>query len=230
MTDGPSIGNETPIPTHRELVALARDLTHDLAPGPGLDPVTGSMIDLAVHVSVTGLDARGTREAMDVAFEIGATVDQIQETLVLVSTLGVHSLFLGMTTLLESGTARGALPVSGDRSADPRAVIDVPPFSGRQWRAIDAQAPGTIAGLRHLPEEIRAGVAAYCALPWRGSALSTGAKELVSLALDAVPSHCYLPGFRVHLQSARDLGVQRNAILEAVVMAGRAPQQGGGIR
>jgi DNA-binding FadR family transcriptional regulator len=43
------------------------------------------------------------------------------------------------------------------------------------------------------------------------------------LAVDATPTHRYLPGVRLHIERAVELGVGRASIREALAIAARAP-------
>ncbi|MNG36489.1 hypothetical protein D3C84_1235290 [compost metagenome] len=63
----------------------------------------------------------------------------------------------------------------------------------------------------------------YCAVPWKTAALRAYLKELISLAVDAAPSHRFMPGLRLHLANAVQLGVGRKAILQALAIASDAP-------
>ncbi len=47
------------------------------------------------------------------------------------------------------------------------------------------------------------------------------------MACDACPTHCFGPGFRVHLTNAIALGVSRQAILEVLDIAAAAPLHDG---
>jgi alkylhydroperoxidase/carboxymuconolactone decarboxylase family protein YurZ len=74
-----------------DLHAEALALLDGVPEGPELDMRTSALIELAVRAAVTALDVDGIRTATGLALDAGATADQIHETLVLVSGLGVHS-------------------------------------------------------------------------------------------------------------------------------------------
>ncbi|MCY1311013.1 hypothetical protein D9M70_612650 [compost metagenome] len=88
---------------------------------------------------------------------------------------------------------------------------------------MEQQVPGFLdALLRQSPEAFEA-FFKYCAVPWKTAALRAYLKELISLAVDAAPSHRFMPGLRLHLANAVQLGVGRKAILQALAIAADAP-------
>ena len=95
------------------------------------------------------------------------------------------------------------------------------------WDRMEREVPGFLdALLRFSPEAFEA-FFNYCALPWKSRALRALTKELISIAVDASPTHRYLPGFRLHLGNAIALGAGRKAILQALDIAAAAPPHRG---
>jgi alkylhydroperoxidase/carboxymuconolactone decarboxylase family protein YurZ len=60
-------------------------------------------------------------------------------------------------------------------------------------------------------------------LPWKTGALRARTKELISLAVDSTPARRYLPGMRLHIAHAIDLGAGKTTILQALDIAAQAP-------
>lgn len=79
--------------------AKLRDETERLAggapDGERQDTITVALIELAVHATVTSLDASGMNRCVRRALEVGAGPAQVHETVVVVSGLGVHTLMEG---------------------------------------------------------------------------------------------------------------------------------------
>jgi alkylhydroperoxidase/carboxymuconolactone decarboxylase family protein YurZ len=216
---------------NRRLVRLAdvqetaEKLLAPVPEGEPLDPLTGALVRLAVNASVCTLDPTGTDEAIAGALDAGATAEQVHETLVLVSALGVHTLMEGSRRLSAVLRERGvpAQPETADRTALRARFQGDDPY----WAAFEAEVPGFLdALLEHSPEAYEA-FFAYCAVPWTTRAVRAPAKELISLACDASPTHRYLPGLRLHLANAVHLGVGAAAVREVLRIAAAAPSHPG---
>src|SRR5258708_39527938 len=88
-----------------EIDSEARALLADVADGRELDPLAIALIELGVRVSVTSLRPEAIRESIARAKAAGATSDQIQEIIGLVSALGVHSLMASAAAVLSAADA-----------------------------------------------------------------------------------------------------------------------------
>ena len=75
----------------------------------------------------------------------------------------------------------------------------------------------------HLSPDMFVAFFNYCAIPWETGHVAAHIKELAAMACDITPSHCFGPGFRVHLSNVIKLGVGRQAIMEALDIAALAP-------
>lgn len=195
--------------------------------GSPLDESTTGLAHLAVRSSVTVMDVEGARDCADRALDAGATPAQVQEVLTLVSGLGVH-------TLMENTRRLAGLLL--DR-ADP--VMDAPRDARRNelwarhvgddpyWDAFEAEVPGFLDALLRLAPEAFEGFFAYCALPYRTGALPAVTRELLSVCVDATPTHRYLPGMRLHVRTALKLGAGAAAVRGVLDIAESAPPHRG---
>jgi alkylhydroperoxidase/carboxymuconolactone decarboxylase family protein YurZ len=193
--------------------------------GEPMDERCAAFVRLAVHASVCTLDPTGTDAAIARALDAGATPEQVHETLVLVSALGVHTLMEGSRRLSAALRARGvpAPPVDDDRAALRARLPGDDPY----WADFEREIPGFLdALLEHSPEAYEA-FFAYCAVPWAGGTVRGRTKELVAMACDATPTHRYLPGMRLHLANAVRLGAGATAIRDALQIAATAPSHPG---
>lgn len=197
----------------------ALTLLADVACGDSLDAMTVALIGLAIHASVANLDTEAIERYSTRALDVGATGAQLHEVLVLVSGLGVHTLMEG---------SRRVARLLGER-ADPALAA---PLDERRtglwerhigasgyWDGMEREVPGFLDALLRLSPEAFQAFFEYCAVPWKSSALATLTKELISIAVDATPSHIYLPGMRLHIANAVRLGAGSAAILEALAIA-----------
>jgi alkylhydroperoxidase/carboxymuconolactone decarboxylase family protein YurZ len=203
----------------------ALSLLDGVPEGPELDVRTSALIELAVRGAVTALDVDGIRAATGLALDAGATADQIHETLVLVSGLGVHTLMEGSRQVAEVLAQRGrALPRPDQARIELRELHQgTDPY----WDGMEREVPGFLDALLRLSPEAYEAFFAYCAVPWRTRALPGRSKELISMATDATPTHRYLPGMRLHLTNAVRLGLGRAAVLAALQIAAAAPAHPG---
>ena len=194
--------------------------------GDPLDAASAALIGLGVSASLPALDSAATREQARRALAAGATAEQASETLMLVAGLGVHSLMEGARDLQAVLEERGEAE-SGPLDERRRVLWEEHVGSDPYWEHFEAQVPGFLEVLlRQSPESFEA-FFAICAVPWQMGKLSARTKELIALATDSMPAHCYLPGVRIHVAGALKTGAGRQAIEEAIEIGAAAPEPGG---
>jgi alkylhydroperoxidase/carboxymuconolactone decarboxylase family protein YurZ len=195
-------------------------------PGEPLDPATTALIGLGVAASLPALDSEATRRHSRAALAAGVTAEQISEVLMLVAGLGVHSLMQGVRDLQSVLEERGD---ADDGPLDPRrqALWDKHVGADPYWEGFERQVPGFLDALvRQSPESFEA-FFAVCAVPWRMGKLPALTKELIALACDAMPTHRYLPGLRIHVAGALATGGGRRSVEEAIDIGAAAPEHKG---
>lgn len=203
----------------RSEALLALEATDE---GAVLDGMTRELLAFAVRVSVTTLDTAGAKAHAQRAMAAGATTAQLHEVVLLVSGLGVHSLFEG-TRLVQELAA--AAPV--ERDTQRQALWDLWVGQDRYWQGFERAVPGFLDALLQASPAGFDAFFRYCAVPWTEPQLSPLAKELIAMAADATPTHRFLPGMRLHLRNALRLGAGRTAVLEALEIAAQAPAHPG---
>lgn len=206
---------------HHEVESLLLDVPA----GEPLAPVVRALAHFAVRSSVTTLDLAGARTWAATALDAGATVDQLQEVLTLVSGLGVHTLMEGSRDLADLLADRGEQPPPADEHQTElrERLLGGAPY----WDDFERYVPGFLDSLLRLSPEAFEGFITYGAIPSRTRYLRPVVKEIISIAVDALPNHRYLPGLRLHLANALRLGAGRSEILEAVGIASAAPEPPG---
>ncbi len=202
-------------------------LTAGIANGEPLDLLGAALVTLAVSASVTALDRPAVASAIAQCFDAGATVGQVQEILALASGLGVHTLMVTATAVLEAAHKRGLIDAEAPLDAERQVLWDRHVGTDPFWNGFSAELPGFLEAMLRLSPDIFIGFFEYCAIPWRSGTVRARIKELAALACDAAPSHRFRPGFRVHLKNAIALGVGRHAILQALDIAAAAPEHRG---
>lgn len=203
-----------------QLVSKAED-------GPPLDEQTQVLIGLAVRSSAASLDVKGMEQYISKGLDLGLTPGQLHEVMVLVSGLGVHTLMEGSRRLSRISQARGV--VESGQSMDERSQKLWEKYVGddKYWDRMEREVPGFLRELlRNSPEAFEA-FFRFCAVPWRGRALTPLTKELISIAVDSASTHRYMPGLRLHVANALTLGAGRVAILQTAKLAALAPEHPG---
>lgn len=213
--------------TLEEIHGCVLGLLDTVDEGKALTEQDAALIGLAVRASPSALDMDGAEEYARLALDAGATPAQIHETLVLVSGLGVHTLMLGssrIAALLRERAEPGiSAPLDERRRRLWEKYVGDDPF----WDSMEREVPGFLdALLRQCPDAFEA-FFQYCAVPWQTAALRALSKELISLAVDATPSHRFMPGLRLHLGNAIKLGAGRRAIIQTLAIAAAAPEHTG---
>lgn len=212
--------------TTEDLRRLAEDRLRAIAPGEPMDSLERSLVVLGVSVSVTSLDRTAIERSIGSAFDQGASADQIQEVVSLVSGLGVHSLMASSAAIADAARAHGrALPT--DLVPHQRELWERHVGNDQYWAKFNNSVPGFLDALIRLSPDQFEAFFTYCAVPWKARAVRARTKELVALACDATPVHRFLPGFLLHLDNALAVGVGRLAILETLELAEHAPPHRG---
>lgn len=199
---------------------LIRAATSD--DGPSLTDLDRSLLRAGLASSVPSLNRAAVRQTVAEAFAAGATPQQLQEVVSVVSGLGVHSLMISAVVIVEEAHRAGydlATPLDPDeqRLWDKRVGHD--PF----WHAMEAELPGFLRAMLRLSSDQFEAFFEYCAVPWKSGTVKARTKELLALASDAMPAHRFMPGFRLHLANAVKLGAGRIALLESLELARQAP-------
>jgi alkylhydroperoxidase/carboxymuconolactone decarboxylase family protein YurZ len=206
----------------KELHDLAEAMLHDSPEGEPLDALAKSLIALGLATSVTSLDQRAIDGAIESAQAAGATPAQLQETLSLVSGLGVHSLMASAARIAKACGLESAPLLPHQQALWARHVGDDP-----YWAAFEGECPGFLGAMLRLSADQFSAFFDYCAVPWQSRQVPAKIKELIALACDATPAHRFGPGFRLHLANAIKLGTGRRAVAETLALAAEAPEHKG---
>ncbi len=199
----------------------------DVEEGDGLSAADAALIRLGLAASPTCLDAGAIEKAARDALAAGVPGRALHEVIVLVSGLGVHTLMIASGRIAATRAAAGdeTLPAARDENAElawRRRVGEA-----RYWNEFDAKVPDFLDPLLRQSRPAFEGFFDYCALPWQDRSLGAIQMELVSIAVDACPTHRFGPGFRLHLDNAIRLGAGRLAILACLDIAAAAPDHPG---
>lgn len=209
--------------TMAELLEEARAQTREASSGRPLSGLEASLIKLGVAVSVTSLNPSGIDEAIGQAFREGATPQQVQEVISLISGLGVHSLMATSVKVVDQARVAG-FDIDADLDAEQQELWDRHVGDDPFWTGFGEQLPGFLRAMLLLSKDQFTAFFDYCAVPWKSGTIRAQLKELIAMASDATPTHRFLPGFRLHLANALKLGATREQIEGALAVAASAPE------
>lgn len=229
MSDQPFSATEPDLPwkserllTIDEIHQQVEILLMDVHEGEQLSARDCALINLAVHVSPATLDIPASNHYAGMALAEGATAEQIHEVLLLVSGLGVHTLLVGSpcigSLLRQEDDPQMTAPLDNERLDLLAKYVGDDPY----WDAMESELPGFIDSLLRLSPIGFKAFFDYCAVPWKSGALRAVTKELISLAVDATPSHRFLPGLRLHVRNAVKLGASRTVVLQTLRIAAQS--------
>ena len=211
-----------------EVATVVMGIMDGAEEGQELDAVTESLIALAVRACGTTLDLAGTKEHLEIAFDAGATPEQVQETLVLIAGIGIHGLIatsgIIADTLRRRGYATMIEPLDQEQSARFHEFGGDDPREAR----IAGVAPEFLPNLVRLsPESTVKAVMNFRAAPWFGETLTPLQREFIGISVDSMPSHRFLPTLRLHVARARELGAGRAQVRGVLRIAAAAPPHRG---
>jgi alkylhydroperoxidase/carboxymuconolactone decarboxylase family protein YurZ len=194
-------------------------LTPDDSKDSGLDHLTEEFIRLAVSASVTNLNLDQSEHSISNCLELGASGEQIQEILTLISGLGVHTLMETALMLVRQLRKKGDEFI--DAPLDPYRLGLWEKYVGTNayWLKFEEEVPGFLNSILRLSPDTFEAFFIYCSIPWRSNYLPALTKELVSLAVDTSTTHRYWPGFKLHLNNAIKLGANRHMLLTTIQIA-----------
>lgn len=195
--------------------------------GRPLSALDRTLVELAIAASPVCLHPTALERAVHAAIDHDATPGQIQEVITVVSGLGVHSLMVASPLAYRILSERQVLAANNPLDSVQRGLwqhhVGGDPF----WERMEQLLPGFLKSLLHLCGDSFRAFFDYCAVPWKTAHLRAYQKELISLAVDATPGHRFLPGFKLHLENALQLGVGQAAIEEVLTLARNAPEHTG---
>jgi alkylhydroperoxidase/carboxymuconolactone decarboxylase family protein YurZ len=198
--------------TQQEVDAVAARLLADTLDGDELDERTAELVGLALSATVVVLDQDEILTRTARALDLGWTSEQLQEIFTVVSGMGVHTFF-------EATRALDQLAPPPEPTPESEALWQQYVGDDPYWDVLEEEIPGFLKALnRRSPEAFQA-FFEYSAVPWRTRHLRAITKELVSVAVDAQPSHRYLPGMRLHLRNALKVGAGRLQLLGVLRIA-----------
>jgi alkylhydroperoxidase/carboxymuconolactone decarboxylase family protein YurZ len=190
---------------YREFSMVARRKQH-------LDPVTQSLVNIAISANATHLYAPGIRTHVRAALDAGAEMAEIMEVLELCATLGIHAMNIGVPILVDVMRELGLRDEPAPLDAHQERLKEEFVRSRGYWHAFWDE-------MLELDPEVFAAYTAFSSVPWRTGVLSPKVKELIYITFDTAATHLYEKGLRLHIVNALGYGATPQEILEVMELA-----------
>lgn len=179
--------------------------------GGRLEPKVRELVHVAIDAAATHLDEEGVRLHIRRAIEHGATGEEVLEVLQLTSTLGVHAANVGVPLMFEVLEERGERP---ETVLDERGERLKAEFVAKRgyWHAF-------WDGILVLDPDFFEAYLRFSGYPWEHGVLPPKVKELIYCAFDAASTHLFVPGLKLHVRNALELGATPHEIMAVIEIA-----------
>jgi alkylhydroperoxidase/carboxymuconolactone decarboxylase family protein YurZ len=185
---------------------------HAFRNGP-LEPKVKALVLLTVDSAPSHLNRDGAELDVRLALSLGATREEILETLQLTSTMGIHAASTGVPILLEELEAAGlGVDRSAALSARQEEIKQVFTDKRGYWNDF-------WDGFLRLDHEFFAAYTEMSGHSWEHGVLEPKVKEFMYIAFDASATHMFVPGLRQHIANALRYGASGAEIMEVFELA-----------
>lgn len=180
--------------------------------GGVLEPKAREFVFIAIDSATTHLYDPGLRVHLRRALEVGASVEEIVEVMEVTSTLGLHSLAVGLPVLVEELEKAGVETphhVGGTLDAHRQSLKDRFIKTRGEW------SQGW-AHLLDLDPDFMAACIDFSAAPEGNGHLAPKLRELIGVAINASSTHLHEPALRRHIRDAIKAGATGREIMEVL--------------
>jgi alkylhydroperoxidase/carboxymuconolactone decarboxylase family protein YurZ len=205
--------------------AEVESMLEGVAAGAALDQRQAALVEFAIRATPTVLHGPELSATAAAALDADVSPEELHEALMFVSGIGLHSVIEGTRRLGELFAERDEDLVTRPLDAERQALLDRYVDDGLA-RFEDA-VPGFFETLARVSPNAFEGFFAFRSVPWHDPQVEPLTKELMAIAVDAVPSHRFVPTLRLHVRRAIELGAGREAILAVLDRAAAAPDHPG---
>jgi alkylhydroperoxidase/carboxymuconolactone decarboxylase family protein YurZ len=171
------------------------------------------LVLVALHATVTSLNAEGTRRHVRRALDAGATASDVLDVVLTIVGTANHALYFAVPVLMRE------LKAAGREDAEP------PPVSARtqeikeefiRTRGVWNEQRDVI--VQTMPEYFAA-LSKVATASWKDGSLTRKERELVCIAIDCTVTHMFEPGLVLHIRCALEHGATRQEILDVFQLA-----------
>lgn len=184
-----------------------------------LTPRLRELILLALHASVTSLDAQAIGRHVERALACGASQQDVMDVLLSIVGVSNHALYSAVPILMEELKAMGREEPLPEATASAQALkeefVRTRGFWNEQRDMLARCMPDYFSALSALSVE-----------PWKNGSLRASERELVYIAIDSSVTHMYGPGLRLHIRRAIEAGATRDEILDVFKLVAATGMEG----
>ena len=176
-----------------------------------LSPATRELVQVGIHGNITQFNTTALARHVRHALAAGATPEQVQEALQLVSVLGIHAGTTGLEVLMEEAEAAGKLErrwSSEQEEAFRERFTRERGFWNKSWEPLLALNP-----------EFMEAYLDFSAHPWKTGSLEPKVREFIYIGIDVCVTHMFHSGTRQHIQNAFKHGATVIEIVEVMELA-----------
>lgn len=166
---------------------------------------------ISVNAAATHLHLPGIRPHIRRALELGATAHEILEVLELASTLGIHTMNIGVPLLVEVLEERGR--------TGPPPLTEYQEQLKEQFTRTRGYWHDFWNEMLELDPEMFAAYTEFSSVPWRTGTLTPAEKELIYISYDIAATHLYVPGTKLHIRNALNHGATPEQVLEVMELS-----------
>jgi alkylhydroperoxidase/carboxymuconolactone decarboxylase family protein YurZ len=179
-----------------------------------LSPRMKELVLVAMHSTVTTLNAQGTQRHVRRALEAGATPLDVLDVLVTIAPTANHALYFALPVMMKElkVVADGADAELPEPTPEAQAIKDEFIRTRGVWlaqrEAIFRLMPKYFAALSNLSTA-----------SWKDGSLSRKERELIAVAIDCIVTHMFEPGLAMHIRCALEHGAIREEVLDVFQLA-----------
>jgi alkylhydroperoxidase/carboxymuconolactone decarboxylase family protein YurZ len=178
-----------------------------------LTPRMKELVLVALHGTVTSLDAPALKRHVDRALAAGATPQDVLDVMLTITGAANHALYFAVPVLMREIEAAGG-PDAQLPEATPEALAIKEAFI-RTRGVWNAQRDVLV---RMMPEYFAA-LSKVSTASWKDGSLTRKERELVCIAIDCTVTHMFEPGLVLHIRCALEHGATRDEILDVFQLA-----------
>lgn len=220
-----TIGPIGPGVTVEEVRAEVEAMLDAVPAGEPLDRRQAALVEFAIRATPTVLHGPELSTTAAAALDAGVSPEELHEALMFVSGIGLHSVIEGTRRLGEVFAERDEDLVTRPLDAERQELLDR--YVDENLSRFEDAVPGFFETLARVSPTAFEGFFAFRSLPNLDPQVDPLTKELMAIAVDAVPSHRFVPTLRLHVLRAIELGAGRAAILATLDRAAAAPDHPG---
>lgn len=170
-----------------------------------LTPSVALLVQIAIHVSVTGMNERALQHFISQALDSGISYTEIVAVFKLCTILGIHGA-VQASPIIEECLERHGQTLDEHNGETP--IIDSMKQAGKfnpAWESLDRWDPLWLDSL------LSVGLAREIV-----DVLGARTFELLCIAIDATVTHIYHPGIRRHIDAALSIGIPPQEVLDVI--------------